>query len=172
MRSVQQQLSAAQTQIQQQQAVLSSSQDLAKQIFSSHRQIVADLDQAPKAAFAEIPLPDHHLIALYLILPDTPIAGTIQVQFNQTVAAPNSMLFTHNLLILFIQQTAEQELLGKPVAISYFPDLTEHDLVHALKVEDGRVFADSEPLPKIGQADLDFKPSKWFLVPPAVSFEK
>src|ERR1035441_7337136 len=56
-------------------------------------------------------------------------------------------------------ECARNELLGKPITISYFPDPSDHDLIRGLTVSDDRVYADGEPLPRIGQTDPDFKPS-------------
>lgn len=172
MESMQQQLSTAQAQIQTQQSVLANSESLAKQIFSSHRSIIADLKTDPKGSFEETQAPEHDMVIIYLLLPDTPIDGTIQVQYNQIVAAPRSSAHVHNMLILFIQKAARDELLSRPISIAYFPDTTDHDLIHNLNMVDGRVYADGEGLPKIGQTDPDFKPSKWFPTAPNISFGK
>jgi hypothetical protein len=50
--------------------------------------------------------------------------------------------------------------------ISYFPDTQDKDLIKSLAVKDGRVYADGEPLPKVGEADPDFKGNKWTSITP------
>jgi hypothetical protein len=169
MKTLQQQLSSAQAQIREQQRVITSSADFAKQIFSSHRQVLFERATANKKGFAIIPIdppnpPDPTkppAEALYVLLPEAPVPGTVQIQFNQTVAAPASYAVFHNLLAMALEKGAEDSLLGKNVSFSYFPDPDDVNLIHELDVKDGRVLADNEALPKFGQLDLDFKGSKW-----------
>jgi hypothetical protein len=182
MTELQQQLSTAQAQIKEQQRVITSSADFAKQIFSSHRQGFFDHDKADKHSFAIIPVENNQAPidpsrppadALYILLPEAVVGGTMQIQFNQTVAAPNSFVVFHNLLIAFLDKNAEGLLLQKVVSISYFPDPEDLNLIRKLDVKDGRVFGDDEALPKFGQMDPDFKGSKWVSIsttpPPAAT---
>jgi hypothetical protein len=173
MQSMQQQLSAAQAQIKEQQRVITSSADFAKQIFSSHRQGFFEHDKADKYSFAILPV-ENNLApidpskpptdALYVLLPEAVVGGTVQMQFNQIVAAPNSFFVFHNLIIAFLDKNAENILLQKPVSIGYFPDPEDLNLIRKLEVKDGRVFGDDEALPKFGQIDPDFKGSKWMRI--------
>jgi hypothetical protein len=172
MQAMQGQLTAAQAQITEQQRVITSSADFAKQIFSSHQQVTFERRVADKRSFAIIPIKRNLSTAtepntppadaLYLLLPNVPVASTVQIQFNQTVASPNSFVWFHNLLVAFIDKSAEDFLLGKPVTISYFPDPEDTNLIHKIEVQDGRVFADGEAIPKIGDDDPTFRGSKWF----------
>ena len=43
------------------------------------------------------------------------------------------------------------------LAVSYFPDKSDKEIIKALTIRDGRVYADDQPMPKFGQADPDFK---------------
>jgi hypothetical protein len=47
------------------------------------------------------------------------------------------------------------------LSISLFPDTSDKALIKALTVQDGRVFADGEPLPKFNVPDPDYKGSKF-----------
>ncbi len=167
---LQQQLATAQTQIQDQQRVLTSSADFVKKIFASHMQFLFNKKTADPATFAILPtakikdVPDS--VAVYFLLPSTPIAGTVEVQFNQIPAAPGSFFTFHNLLVTFIQPQAQDELLGKPVSVNFFPDPDDKEQMHSLTIKDGRVYADGEALIKFGTMDDSFKGSKWFLVAP------
>jgi|GEM_PF-1905444 len=162
MQSMQQQLREAQNQIQAQQKVITSSEDFAKQIFSSRVSLNYDLKTLEKEKFAVLDAkPDDGLVAVYLRLFNTPVNNTVEVQFNQIPAAPNSFIAFHNILVLFLQTAAEPELLSKPISLAYFPDKADKTIINKLEVRDGRVYADGESLPKFGQADPDFKGSKW-----------
>ena len=148
--TLQKNLSVAQAQIQEQQKIIISSEDLAKKIFSSHKQFRFDIKTANKSTYAIIPFGSNQdgveLIALAFLIPSAPVEETLVLQFNQTPSAPDSVFPSHNAIIILIQKPAQSELLGKPITVSYFPDPSDHDLYTTLSVKDGNIFADGKLL--------------------------
>jgi hypothetical protein len=100
-----------------------------------------------------------------MLVPDTPIDGTLQLQYKVTVQPSYSYFHIHNLIIFFWGDPADNLKL-EPLVVSYFPDKGDKDTINALTVRDGRVYADDQPLPKYGQPDPDFKGNMWMEISP------
>lgn len=158
MEVLQKQLASAQFQIQEQQAIITSSEDFAKKIFSSHKSLRFDLKTLDKSQYATIAYGKDasgvDVEFFFLLLPNSPVSETLQVQFNQTVPASGSFFNVHNLLGCFIQKQSEGELLGKPVSVSYFPDTSDKNLMHTLTTKDGQLFSDGVLIPLAGPVHL------------------
>ena len=162
MQSLQSGLIKAQQDIARQQTILTSSEEFAKQVFSSRQVITFDPAKLPKDKYAILDAqPGKSTVVLYILLDSAPVAKTLQPQFFQIVASPSSFFSAKNLVIILIEKASKEELLGKAITISYFPDPSQKDLMKTLEVRDGRVFVDGEAFPKIGQSDPDFLGSKW-----------
>jgi len=148
---LQKQLALAQGQIQEQQKVITSSEDFAKKIFSSHKRFSFDIKTMEKSQYAIVDAgqsPDGiQLSALYLIIPSTPVEGTLDIQFNQTMAAPGSFGSIHNVAVIILQKPSQDQLTGKPITLGYFPDPEDKMLLRTLTVKEGRAFADNMALP-------------------------
>jgi hypothetical protein len=98
---------------------------------------------------------------VWLLLDKSPIQGTIQLQYYVSVQPPNTyFVVAHNLIVFFWGDPLEN-LKQKPLSVSYFPANSDSELIHSLSEHDGRVWADDQPLPKVGQVDPDFKGNKW-----------
>jgi hypothetical protein len=173
MTAMQGQLSEAIGKVQQQQNTLSSTEDFIKQVFSSHQTrffgVDTKLSETDVVALQnklEIIVPPKQKdgnTVVYLLLPQAPVEETIQIQYQIYVQPRNSFLHVKNILIFFWGQTP-LGLNTAPLAVSYFPDTSDTDIAHALSYHDGRVFADDQPLPKIGELNPDFKGNKWIKV--------
>ena len=165
MESMRKQLAQATNDIQAQQKVISSSQDFVKSVFSSHMTDIFNIGQPPNDRYAVVPPPAQGgNTVVYMLLRQAPIPGTLQVPYYVFVQPPNSYLVLfHNLVILFWGDPPGN-LQGKPMSVSYFPDINDKELIQSLSVHDGRCFADDQPLPKFNQPDLDFKGNKWMPV--------
>ncbi len=168
MEETQKQLATALEQVQAQQKAISSSQNFVKEIFSSYTTDIITVGAEPVGASAIQPqgekpftLNGKQSTIVFLLLRSTPIQGTIQVQWGTAAEPHNSYLIVlHNLLVTFWGDPPGN--LGQSAFnISYFPDTGDKETIKSLAVKDGRVYADGEPLPKIGQADPDFKGNKW-----------
>ncbi len=174
MKTMQNQLGEARDQLQAQQKVLSSSETFIKHVFSSHAIAVINLNNMASDQYVVVPPPSSQIknTVLYVLLPASPIPGTIQLQYRFSIQPPNSYFSLHNLLIFFWGDPPEA-LKASELTASYFPDSEDRDSIHKLIYKDGRVFADGEALPKFGQPDIDFKGSKWIpmvtLPPPTVT---
>jgi hypothetical protein len=51
------------------------------------------------------------------------------------------------------------------LSASYFPDKSDTEIIKELRVENGRIYADGEPMPLFNQADPGFKGNKWMTAP-------
>jgi hypothetical protein len=172
MEETQKQLATALEQVQAQQKVISSSQNFVKEIFSSYRTDILSVGSQPSRAYAIQPQGEKPLVlngkqitVVYILLSSAPIQGTVQLQWGVYSQPRNSyFVMIHNLLVTFWGDP-EGSLGQNAFDISYFPDVGDKDLIKSLTVKDGRVYADDEPLPKIGQVDPDFKGNKWTPAP-------
>jgi hypothetical protein len=159
--SLRTQLGSATSAIEAQQKVLASSEDFAKQIFSSHLSETFYLDQLVKPRSIVVPPPgEKGITVVYLLLPSAPIRGTLQLQYNIFVQLPETYFNIHNLVVFYWGDPADN-LKQKPISISYFPDISDKELITSLTIRDGRVYADDQPMPKMNAIDQDFKGNKW-----------
>jgi hypothetical protein len=156
------QLEQANNDIQKQQKVISSSEDFVKSVFASHRVEIFLINQAPNNRYVVLPPTTTNAnTVVYLLLAETPISNTIQLQYHVFAQQPNTYFqVVHNLLIFFWGEPPGN-LMNKQLSVSYFPDRTDKDLIHSLSLRDGRCYADEEPLLKFNQSDTEFKGNKW-----------
>jgi hypothetical protein len=165
--SMRAQLGKATTDLATQQKIISSSENFVKAVFSSHAVALFTFDQLVKPNSIVIPSSSAGVnTVVYMLLPATPIPGTLQVQYHIYVQPPTSYVSLHNLVIFSWADPADN-LRQKQMSVSYFPDSSDKDLIHALSQKDGRAFADDQPLPKFGQPDPDFRGNKWMTIVPA-----
>lgn len=161
MEELRQGLSKATEAIQAQQKVLSSSEEFAKSVFSSHAVEFFRIEQPPKDRYAVIPPPaGGDKTVVVLLLDATPIPGTLQLQYHIYLQPPNSYFAIHNLVIFFWGQSKDA-LEAQQISVSYFPDKSDAGTIKSLSERDGRLFADDQPLPKFNQPDPDFKGDTW-----------
>jgi hypothetical protein len=164
--SMRAQLGKATTDLAVQQKVISSSEDFVKKVFSSHTVALFTFDQLVKPNSIVLPSPGAGInTVVYMLLPSTPIPGTLQLQYHIFVQPPNSYGNLHN-VVIFSWGDPVDSLKQKQMSVSYFPDSSDKDLIHALSEKDGRVYADDQPLPKFGMPDPDFKGNKWMPLAP------
>lgn len=178
-REVQSQLASAQAQIQEQQKVIVSSEEFAKKVLLSQRLSILDVPSDTAGKHSVIPgssFPGKTTVWFYMLLPEVPLKQAMRVQFHQTVAAAGSFLIFHNVVIMAVEANAQAELLGHDVSVEYFVDPADKTIISKLESRGGRVFADGEALPKIGEKnDPEFIPNRLFPfyyptgVPPAVA---
>ena len=143
-----------------QRQVLSSSQDLARSIFSSHQVEFFQPDQAPLEHYKVLPRLKGNGATVYLLLNKVPIAQTLQLQFHIYSQPNNSYVTIHN-LVIFSWGDPPDVLKSHQLAASYFPDPADGDLIRVLSEKDGRIYADGEPLFRFGEADPGFHGDKW-----------
>jgi hypothetical protein len=159
--TIRKQLTQATNDIQAQHKIISSSEDFAKSVFSTHAYEIFDLVQPPRDRYAVIPPVKPGNTVVLLLLQKSPIPGTLQLQQFVAVQPPNSYFPVVHNLIMFFWGDPPAGLLTKPLSVSYFPDADDKDLIHSLSEHDGRWFADDQPLPKFNQPDPDFRGNKW-----------
>lgn len=172
MEETQKQLATALEQVQAQQKAISSSQNFVKEIFSSYTTDIISVGNEPKSAYAIQPqgekpfnINGKNIAFVYLLLHSTPIQGTVQLQWGVFAQPRNSyFMVAHNLLVT-LWGDPQGGLGQNAFDISYFPDTGDKETIKSLTVRDGRVYADGEPLPKLGQVDPDFKGNKWMPAP-------
>lgn len=148
-----------------QQKALSSSQEFAKQIFSSRvtEYYFFDPPVTPRSVVDPVVGPSgdrRGMTILYMLLPSVPIPGTLQLQWKYALQPPNSY-YTFDNVLVFHWSDPIATLIQAPVTVSYFPDSTNRDLINELSVRDGRVYAGDQPMLKFGRPDGDFKGNKW-----------
>jgi hypothetical protein len=155
------QLGKATSDLAAQQKVISSSEDFVKQIFSTHITYTFPLKEFVQPNLVVIPAPQGvKNSVVYMLVPNTPIDGTMQLQWGVFAQPPGSYVHIHNLIIFFWGDPAENLKLNS-LALSFFPDKSDKDTIKALTLRDGRVYADDQPMLKFGQSDPDFKGNKW-----------
>lgn len=140
---------------------MSSSEDFVKHVFSSHATYsfaFKDYIQ-PNAIIIPAPQGVKNSVVLMLV-PDTPIDGTLQLQYRVALQPPGSYIHIHNLIIFFWGDPPEN-LKAEPLTVSFFPDKSDRDTIKTLTFHDGRAFADDQPMPKFGQRDPEWKGNKW-----------
>lgn len=156
------QLGKATEDLAKQQKVISNSEDFVKHVFSSHTSYMFGFPtfEQPNAVIIPAPTGVKNSV-VYMLLPVAPMDGTMQLQYRIFLQPPGSYFHLHN-LIIFFWGDPPGNLKQDSITISVFPDTSDKDLIKALTVKDGRVFADGEPLPKFNVSDPDYKGSKWF----------
>ena len=159
--SMRAQLGKATSDLAAQQKVISSSEDFVKQVFSTHATYIFAFKDyiQPNAVVLPAPKGGKNTVVLMLV-PESPIDGTLQLQYKIFVQPPGSYSHIHN-LILFFWGDPPDNLKTDTLAVSFFPDKSDKETIKALTVRDGRVYADDQPMPKFGQPDPDFKGNKW-----------
>jgi hypothetical protein len=162
--NIRQGLTRATTELQDQQRVLSSSEDFVKHVFSSHQVDVFNIAAEPPERYGIISAPvGGKTVIVYLLLKSAPVANTLQLQFHIYTQPANSYWTIHNLVIFFWGDSVET-LKQHQLLASYFPDASDKELIRSLSERDGRTYADGEPLPKFNQPDPDYQGSRWFKV--------
>ncbi len=155
------QLTKATTELAAQQKVISNSEDFVRHVFSTHATYMFTFPTFIQPTSIIVPAPAGvKNSVVYMLLPVTPMEGTIQLQYKIFLQPPNSYFHLHNLLIFFWGDPPEN-LKQDTLSVSLFPDTSDKELIKNITFKDGRVFADGEPLPKLGMPDPDFKGSKW-----------
>lgn len=165
--AMQTQLSEAINEVKEQEKTLSSSEEFAKKVFSSHRTLTYDLKTYPATGALVIPNKSSNQGAVvFLLLPEKPIAETLEIKYRIFAQPRNSYFVLQNIVVFFWADPAAT-LKDWPLEISYFPDTGDKDIAHALSIRDSRVYADDIPFPKFGESDPDFKGNKWMPLIPA-----
>lgn len=191
MDAIQQELSHAIAEVEEQKKILSSSQEFAKQVFSTHTFDSIDFSDSSSGRSVVISLPPpvtppppptgpgvHRTTkaVAYFLLHSTPINGTLDMQMDLVRQPPGSYLPVVHNLVIFLWGDAPAAIKLSPFTVSYFPDTGDKELIHSLTEKDGRVYADGEPLPKFGEMDPDFKGNKWMplvrTTPPAAQLKR
>jgi len=163
---IQGQLNKATQAIQEQQKTLSSTEDFTRKVFSAHTNALFALDQPTNPNVIVVPPAGGKGNAhVYMLLPSSPVPGTVQLQWNIFVQLPNTYLVFQN-LVMFAWGESVDALKTKPISVSYFADSKDKDIIKTLSLRDGRVFADDQPMPKFGEVDPDFRGNKWMPAPP------
>ena len=164
MEVMQKQLTQATHEIEAQQRVISSSEEFAKSIFSSHVVEFFHIGQPPNDRYAVLSPPKGgNRTVLFLLLQSVPIPETLQLQYHIYTQPQNSYGSVQN-LVMFFWADPPDNLKAQQLSVSYFPDKSNKDIIHSLSQHDGRVFADDQPLPKLNQVDPEFKGNRWFTV--------
>jgi hypothetical protein len=159
--SMRAQLGKATSDLAAQQTVISNSEDFVKHVFSTHATYLFGFNTFIQPNVVVIPAPKGVKNSTVLMLvPDTPIDGTMQLQWGVYVQPPGSYVHVHNLIIFYWGDPPE-ELKNNTLAVSFFPDKSDKETIKALTVRDGRVYADDQPMPKFGQPDAEWKGNKW-----------
>lgn len=155
------QLTKATSDLAAQQKVLSSSEEFAKKVFSSHVTYLFSFRDFVQPNALVIPAPaGSNLSMVLMVLPDSPIDGTLQLQYKYAIEPFNSFGHIHNLVIFFWGESLDN-LKTDVLTVSCFPDKTDTDKIKAVSFHDERAWADDQPLPKLGQPDPDFPGNKW-----------
>jgi hypothetical protein len=160
------QLADATKSIAEQKEIISSSESFVKSVFSAHRIEFFFLDStlkgAPPGRYEVItPINPQGPNYIYILLNQTPVPGTLQIEYHVFVQPPNTYFQVAQNLFVFIWPEPVQNLVGKQLTVSYFGDASDKDLIKTLTYHDGRWFADDQPLMNIGHPDADFKGNKW-----------
>jgi hypothetical protein len=158
--TLRQQLGQARQDIEDQKKVLASSQEFAKQIFQSYETEYFQGPQTPADRIRVLPRKQGNGATVYLLLSDSPILQTTQLQWKVFAQPRNSYFTLHNLLI-FAWGDPAQNLNDGQLSVAYFPDKSDKELIKSLSDRDGRAFADGEPLPRMNEPDTEFKGNKW-----------
>lgn len=148
--------------IRDQQKVISSSEEFVKKIFSSHITDFFVVGHEPSTRLATIPpVKGGNKSLVFFLLRNSPVKETLQIQYRVFAQPVNSFVSIHN-LVLFNWGESLENLKDQQLSASYFPDKTDPVVIHSLRVEKGRVYADDEPMPLTNKdSDPDFKGNKW-----------
>ncbi len=161
--SLRSQLGQATNALAEQQKVISSSEDFVKKVFSTHATYIFSFKEFVQPNAIVFPAPQgvkgSNTLVLMLV-PDTPIDGTLQLQYKIFLQPQLSYWHIHNLILLLWGDPAEN-LKTDMLSVSYFPDKSDKETIKALTMRDGRAYADDQPLPKFGQPDPYWKGNKW-----------
>jgi hypothetical protein len=158
-------LSKATQQLSEQQKILASTEGLAKHIFSSHlTELYFWTGQDTARMVVVPPPPGGNKTVVYMLLNKPPIPETVQIQYHIYTQPPNSFALLGN-LVIFFWGDAPGNLTQHNLTVSYFPDESAKEIIKALSVHDGRVFADDQPMPKFNAPDPEFKGNKWIPAP-------
>lgn len=165
-----------------QRKTLSGSEEFVKQVFSTHVNYQFTFPKKWDAAAASDTLGTpvtvnlvnvkaiaHHTggatsTVVYILVPYTPIDGTLQLQFQISVQPPQSYFYIHN-LIVFFWGDAPEALGNYPLNVSFYPDKSDKELIKTISLQGQRVFADDQPMPMYRDDDPDFKGNKWIPAP-------
>jgi hypothetical protein len=153
--SMRAQLGQATSDLAAQQKVISSSEEFVKQVFSTHMTSYFAFNDLVQQTVIVVPPPQGATNAntvVLMLLPNSPIDGTLQLQFKVALEPPGSYFHLHNLILFFWGDPPEVLKTGM-LAVSYFPDKSDKEIINALTIRDGRVYADDQPMPKFGQAE-------------------
>ena len=165
--SMRAQLGKATSDLDAQQKVISSSEDFVKHVFSSHVISTFWLRDQFQSNYVVFPPPKgvpNSSATVLMLVPETPIDGTLQLQYSIFMEPPSSYWHIHN-MILFSCPCDAMDLKNYSFDVSFFPDKSDKETIKAFTVRDGRVYADDQPMPKFGQqADPDWKGNKWMQV--------
>jgi len=144
-----------------QQKVLSSSEEFARSVFSSHRVDYFRQDQTPADRYRVLTRRTGAGATVYLLLSRAPIKETLQLQYHIYAQPINSYGSIHNLVIFSWGDTAPPNLKDFQISASYFPDASDNEVIKGLSEADGRVYADGEPLIRASEPDPGFTGNKW-----------
>jgi hypothetical protein len=165
MTEMQKELKTATDQMREQQRAISSSEEFVKKVFSSHRIDLYTVGHEPPTKLVTLPptASNKNSIVAFL-LSNSPIRETLQLQYRVFAQPPDSFTTIHN-IVIFSWGEPLANLNDQQLSASYFPDKSDTEIIKALRVENGRIFADGEPLPLFNQADPGFKGNKWMSAP-------
>ena len=153
MNGMQRELQKANDTIRDQQRVISSSGEFVKKIFSSHITEFFSMGNDPSTKFATVPIPKSANSLVYLLLKTSPIKETLQLQYRVFAQQADTFASIHN-LVVFNWGEPIANLNNQRLSISYFPDKTDTVVIHSLRIESGRHYADDVPKP-LGNPDSD-----------------
>ncbi len=155
------QLTKATSDLATQQKVISSSEDFVKQVFSTHATYMFSFSDFMQPNAIVLPATGNAKnTVVFMLVPETPIEGTLQLQYKVYTQPFSSFLHIHNLIIFFWGDPAAN-LKTDFLSVSLFPDKSDKEKIKTLTLRDGRVYADDQPFPKFGQPDPDWNGNKW-----------
>ena len=152
---LQQRLKQAMQEIDTQRKALGSSQEFAKQIFQSYATEYFLSTQTPADRMRVPPRKQGQGATVYLLLKETPIPQTTQLQWRTAAQPRNSYVNVHN-LVMFNWADPATSFSTEQLSVAYFPDKSDQQLIKSLSERDARVYADGEPLVRFGEPDPDF----------------
>jgi hypothetical protein len=148
------QLTKAASDLAAQQKVISSSEDFVKHVFSSHVTYIF--------TFPTLVQPNHSVAlplqqggknsVILMLLPNTPINGTLQLQWGIFVEPLTAYFSFHNLMVFFFPDKPTY-LADTPLLVSLFPDTGDKKLFKTLEMKDGIAYIDGQPLPNVDHPD-------------------
>jgi hypothetical protein len=140
-------LEAANKTIAEQQAKLTSTNELVRAMFSQGRTEIFPTFFGDAPNVVTIPSPAGRQGAqVFMLLKGAPILQTVQVQFYVAVEPRYSYSVNAN-IVSFSWGDPSESLKTHPIEISYVPDPTYKGVVYSkLSIRDGHVFADGQQL--------------------------